>query len=95
LVPTSSGLTPQQLALTRFSLAGGLYPAQLLATGEVVPQRFLTFSRSGNTLTVTWAPGWTLQSSTNVTGPYQDAPEASSPYPVSMDKPREFFRLRQ
>jgi hypothetical protein len=26
---------------------------------------------------------------------YQDVPEASSPYPVSTDKPREFFRLRQ
>jgi hypothetical protein len=34
----AKGLTSQQLALIRFSLPGGLYPARRLSTGEVVPQ---------------------------------------------------------
>jgi hypothetical protein len=91
----ASGLTSQQLALIKFSLSSGLLPARILATGEVVPQNLLTFSRSGNTLTLTWGPGWTLQSSTNVAGPYQDVQEAASPYPASMANPSQFFRLRQ
>jgi hypothetical protein len=33
------GLTHQQLALIKFSLPGGLYPARCLATGEVVPRK--------------------------------------------------------
>src|SRR5437667_2995361 len=91
----ASGLTSQQLARIKFNLSGGLSPARILATGEVVPQQVLTFSRSGNTLTLSWGPGWTLQSSTNVAGPYLDVQGAASSYPVSMAKPREFFRLRQ
>jgi hypothetical protein len=68
----------------------------MLATGEVVPQTtLLTFSRSGNALTLTWGTGFTLQSATNVTGPYQNVPGATSPYSVTMTKPTEFFRLRQ
>jgi hypothetical protein len=92
----ANSLTSQQLARIKFSLSGLLYPAQILATGEVVPQsQSLTFSRSGNALTVTWGSGWTLQSSTNVGGPYQDVPGATSPYSAVMNKSREFFRLRQ
>ena len=94
-----SGLTPNQRAQIQFANPAGLpagnYPARILATGEVVPTQLLALSRSGNTLTLTWGPGWTLQSSTNVAGPYQDVQGASSPWPVSMTKPREFFRLRQ
>jgi hypothetical protein len=92
----ANGLTPQQLALIQFDLAGGLHPARLLATGEVVPQLpMLTYSRSGNTLTLSWELGWILQSSTNVAGPYEDVPAATSPYTVSLSNPSEFFRLRQ
>ena len=91
----ASGLTSQQLARIKFNLSGGLSPARILATGEVVPQQVLTFSRSGNTLTLTWGPGWTLQSSSNVAGPYQDVPGAASPYSAAMSNPSRFFRLRQ
>ena len=96
---TQSGLTPNQLAQIQFANPAGLpagnYPARILATGEVVPTQLLTLSRSGNTLTLTWGPGWTLQSSTNVAGPYQDVQGAASPYTPSMSTPRQFFRLRQ
>jgi len=89
-------LTPQQLAQIRFDISNNLYPAQLLATGEVVPDmQPFTLSRSGNTLTLTWESGWTLQSATNIAGPYEDVQGAASPYSPSMSGPRRFFRLRQ
>jgi hypothetical protein len=91
----ANGLTAQQLARIRFSISGGLFPARILATGEIVPQQLLTYSRSSNTLTLTWGPGWFLQSSTNVVGPYLDVQNANSPYAASMPGPRKFFRLRQ
>jgi hypothetical protein len=91
---SAAGLTSQQLARIKFSISGGLYSARILATGEVVPE-ILAASRSGKMLTLTWGPGWTLQSSTNAAGPYQDVPGATSPRTISMDKSREFFRLRQ
>ena len=92
----ANGLTSQQLAVIRFSVSGALYPARILATGEVVPLgQQLSFSVSGNTLMLTWEPGWILQSSTNVAGPYQDVQDAASPYTPSMESPSQFFRLRQ
>lgn len=93
----TNGLTSQQLARIKFPLSGGLFPARIFASGEVVPQiqQLLTFSRSGNTLTFTWGAGWFLQSSTNVVGPYLDVPGAVSPYSASMTNPSRFFRLRQ
>jgi hypothetical protein len=95
----ANGLTSQQIAQIKFALSGGVYPARILATGEVVPNvpqvEPLAFSRSGNTLILTWGSGWTLQSSMNVAGPYQDVPGATSPYAISMSSPSQFFRLRQ
>lgn len=92
----ASGLTLQQLALIKFSLAGGLYPARLLPTGELVPQMgLLTSSISGGTLTLTWGASWTLQSSTNAAGPYEDVQGANNPFTTSMTNPGQFFRLRQ
>jgi hypothetical protein len=93
----SSGLTPQQLAQIRFVTSGGLSPAKILTTGEVVPVAppSLQFARNGNALTLTWPSGWFLQSATNVAGPYLDVPGATSPWPVNMTAPQQFFRLRQ
>jgi hypothetical protein len=94
---SSTGLTPQQVAQIRFDLSGGLYPAAILASGEVVPvvAPSVQFTRSGGNMTLNWGPGWTLQSATNSAGPYLDIPGATSPWPVNMTQPREFFRLRQ
>jgi hypothetical protein len=93
----TNGLTPQQLALVKFDLSGGVFPARILATGELVPQMQtqLSFSSSGNTLTLTWEPGWILQSSRDVTGPYQDVQGASSPYTATATNATQFFRVRQ
>ena len=92
----ASGLTSQQLAQVRFSFSNGAYPATILPTGEVVPVSppALEFARTNGTVTLTWGSGWFLQSSTNVAGPYQDVQGATSPWPASMTRPHEFFRLR-
>lgn len=91
----TNGLTAQQLAQIKFSVAGESSPARILDTGEVVPNQEFTFSISGNTMDLTWGPGWTLQSSTNVAGPFQDVPGAVSPYSAPMTNSSEFFRLRE
>jgi hypothetical protein len=60
---TADGLTAQQLAQVRFSLSGGLYPARLLVTGEVVPQaadaeiNSWTNAASGNWHDLYWSLG--------------------------------------
>jgi hypothetical protein len=93
----SSGLTKEQLAQIQFKLPGGLYPARILTNGEVVPEiaPALAVSRSGNALNLTWGQGWTLQSSTNVAGPYEDVASASGSYTALATHSQEFFRLRQ
>jgi hypothetical protein len=93
----SSGLTSQQLARIQFQFSSGTYPATILPTGEIVPVSppLVESTRNGGTLTLRWGTNWFLQSSTNVGGPYQDVQGATSPWPVSMTKFREFFRLRQ
>jgi hypothetical protein len=94
----SVGLTSQQLSQIRFALSGSLYPAKILATGEVVPiaPPIIEFARNGNTLTLTWPSGSFLQSATNVVGPYSDLPGAISPYTINTTiEPQRFFRLRQ
>jgi hypothetical protein len=93
----SGGLTAPQLAQIRFVLSGGVSAATILGTGEVVPSTAsaLQFTRNGGTMTLTWPSGWSLQSATNVTGPYNDVSGAASPWPVGMTNSQEFFRLRQ
>lgn len=98
----SSGLTPAQLSQIRFSTttSTNLYSAKILNTGEVVPDQAISssvaFSTQGNNLVLTWPPGWTLQTATNVPGPYFDVPGATSPHTndMTLDQQR-FFRLRQ
>src|SRR5687768_18307702 len=48
----------------------------------------LSFSRSGSGLTLAWGPEWTLQSSTNVTGPFEDVQGAAGSFTPSMGNPR-------
>ena len=99
-----TGLTPQQLGQVQFinpaGLPSGTYPAQILSNGEVVPSSVIAatvaFSTQGNNLVLTWPAGWILQSSTNVSGPYSDVTNATSPYTNNMTfQPEQFFRLRQ
>ncbi len=93
----ASALTSQQLNQIRFHDPGGssgMYPATILSSGEIVPDRFLGSRRQSGNLVLEWPPGWTLQSATNVPGPYQDVSSATSPYTNSFGGGRLFFRLR-
>jgi hypothetical protein len=56
----------------------------------------LTPVRSGNNLTISWAPtGGTLQSADRVTGPWTDVPNASSPFTATLGGAGKFYRIRQ
>ena len=94
-----SGLTPAQLNQIQFQFGTNSFPAKILNTGEVVPDNGaasnVTMSVRENHLVLTWPAGWTLQSATNVPGPYFDVSGATSPYTNDMRlAPQLFFRLR-
>jgi hypothetical protein len=57
------------------------------------PPTLSILSWSGNQVELNWNYG-TLQSSTNVGGPYQDMTNISSPGTISMTNAQQFFRLR-
>jgi hypothetical protein len=99
---SQAGLTSAQLSQIQFRIGSStnFYSAKILSTGEVVPDTAATpgvaFSQQGKNLILTWPAGWSLQSATNVPGPYVDIPGATPPY--TNDTPlqqQQFFRLRQ
>jgi len=95
-----SGLTAAQLSQIQFDIGTNVYSAKILASGEVVPNTAVgpsvNFSTQGNNFVLNWPGGWTLQSATNVLGPYTDVPGATSPFTNDMTlNPQLFFRLRQ
>jgi hypothetical protein len=97
---SSAGLTAQQLSQIRFrdpaGLPAGDYAARILATGEIVPvsQPSLAYTRNGSRLIIQWSPGYTLQTSTNISGPFGDV-NTSSPYDIQPgSEPQRYFRLR-
>ncbi|MBW8863648.1 MAG: hypothetical protein JF609_01760, partial [Verrucomicrobia bacterium] len=77
-----SGLTPAQLGQIQFQIgsATNFYPAKILGTGEVVPDNVpvpgVACSQHGNNMVLTWPSGWSLQTATNIAGPYFDVPDA-------------------
>ncbi|HTV63217.1 MAG TPA: hypothetical protein VMH30_11680, partial [Verrucomicrobiae bacterium] len=53
----------------------------------------LTIQRSGNQVILTWPQG-TLQSATQVAGPYNDVPDATSPYTNAVSgTQQQFYRV--
>jgi hypothetical protein len=97
----AGGLTPSQLNQIRFvnpgGFAAGTYFAEILESGEVVPtiHPHLVTSRNGGSLVLTWPAPFTLESSTNLQGPFLAVPGAASPFTNFLSEPRRFFRLRQ
>jgi hypothetical protein len=97
---SSAGLTAQQLSQIRFRDPAGLppgdYAAGILATGEIVPmsQPSLAYTRNGSHLTIQWPSGYTLQTATNISGPFSDI-NTSSPYDIQPGtEPQRYFRVR-
>jgi len=98
----AAALTLAQLRQIVFVNPSGFAPAQYLAkilsSGEVVPAPNppLFWQLANGQLIITWFGQPTLQSATNVGGPYIDVSGASSPYTNNLGQfPRQFFRLRQ
>ena len=99
---SQSGLTPAQLSQIQFRIGSStnFSSAKILSTGEVVPNNVTTpsvaLTQQANNLVLTWPSGWSLQSATNVPGPYLDIPGATPPYTNNASSgPQRFFRLRQ
>jgi hypothetical protein len=63
-------------------------------TSTYVPPVILHVQSSGGNIMLDWSTG-TLQSSTNVVGPYMDITGAPNPYTVPPTNAQEFFRIRQ
>jgi hypothetical protein len=98
---SSAGLTAQQLRQIRFRDPAGFllgdYPARILSTGEIVPapRPSLVVSRNGSRMVLQWPTGYTLQTATNIAGPFSDT-TAASPYGFEMgNNPLRYFRLRR
>jgi hypothetical protein len=92
----SAALTPQQLSQIQFNNPAGTIGTLMAAirpTGEIVPALRLDSQRSSAGLVLTWPVGATLQTATNVSGPYSDV-AASSPYTNRFSDSQRFFRLR-
>lgn len=54
----------------------------------------LSIVAQGSQVTLTWSsPAFSLQSSTNVAGPYTNVPNATSPYTTAVPGQQRFFRL--
>ena len=71
------------------------YPMNFAARVQASSRPLLDFGRVGDDFIVSWPPPWSLQSSTNVIGPYLDVVGATSPYTNNvLSSPQRFFRLR-
>lgn len=94
----STGLTKSQIDQIRFQnpdgLPGGTYAATILSTGEVVPSiPALFWTVSDFKLVLRWSGPFTLETATNVEGPFASLPVAVSPYTNSLSGNSRFFRL--
>ena len=98
---TSTNQTPS--ILNASTNASGLYSVTAAVGGcasapgttiaVVSPRPLVSIQSSNNSLALSWFTG-TLQSATNVTGPWSDIPEATSPWPTTPTAPEQFYRIR-
>jgi hypothetical protein len=96
------GLTTRQLGRIRFVNPEGWpadsYHARILSTGEIVPTTSPTmrFDRDGTRLVIDWPKTFTLQTGTNIRGPFYDLTNATRPFTngIGLD-PERYFRLRK
>jgi hypothetical protein len=74
---------------------GRLADAQIAALGgpsaKKIPGAVRTVTENGQ-LKIEWSGGVPLQSADNITGPWADVVGATSPYPVSVNAQKKFYR---
>jgi glucose/arabinose dehydrogenase len=89
LLATGDSLFVADLA-TNGSLGSGIGVIYQIKSLVLPP---VTVTRSGGEVELTWSFG-TLQSASNVTGPWEDVNNATSPYSVDAGQSPRFFRTR-
>ena len=57
--------------------------------------KFSPVTKQGNNLVLSWTGGGTLQSADNVTGPWTDVANASSPFTTAVAVAKKFYRIKQ
>jgi hypothetical protein len=69
----------------------------LLGGQVVVPvaAKFSPVTKQGNNVILSWTGGGTLQSADNVTGPWTDVANASSPFTAAISVAKRFYRVKQ
>ena len=76
------------------------YSATILNTGEIIPLEptgrgpSISYQRTASQLRMEWPEGYTLQTSTNILGPFEDV-NTNSPYLLDTTDPQRYFRFRQ
>jgi hypothetical protein len=86
-----------QVTPTSADVVFGLQLVQAIPSVELDPfAPSLRIGRAGNQLMITWdEPGFVLETSASLNGPWQPAPHPTLPYVVTADAPSAFFRLRE
>jgi len=64
-------------------------------SGEVVPAPTIRIRIQDDKLVLEWDGVATLQTADSITGPWQDVPNATSPYLVDPNAKKKFFRLKR
>jgi hypothetical protein len=75
--------------------SGGPTVVYGLSIVKPLPPAVITLARSAADLVLTWQGGGTLQSSTNLAGPYVNMPGSPSPFSVGTSGTQMFYRVRQ
>ena len=72
----------------------GIYPARILSDGEVVPLPRIIAERQIADIILRGPPGFILQTSTNISGPFEDVAESLNAASLRPSEPARFFRLK-
>ena len=72
---------------------GGCASAPATTAVTVNPPVSISVQSSNASLTLNW-PGGTLQSATNLAGPWSEVSGATAPYPVAPTEPARFYRVK-
>ncbi len=79
---------------TTNQLATLAIPALILDSTQATTARLSIEQESAGTLVVKWDVPGTLETTTNLSGPWEQIPDALSPYPVTGSALPRFYRLR-
>ena len=86
------------MAAGNYSVVVSNYGGATMSSNALLAVRPLmsaTLVQAGASLVINWSGPYTLQSATNLPGPYDDVMGATNPFTNLNALPQQFFRLRQ